>query len=395
MKVRIAAVAIALVAAAGSASCRRSPVEPTCTIALEPETRNVAAGGATATVTVSASDPTCGWTAISQATWVTIVSGAAGTGSGTVTYNVGANESVDSRTTTIKVEDKVHTIAQAGKEPPIECTYSLSPDRVEVGPKGGTGAVDVTAPDGCAWTAESNDNWLTIEGAASKVGTGRFEYRVAEHEGTNTREGTVDVADRVFRVRQEGVDTTACTYAVSPVNLESCMPEGTVTTRIETAAGCSWTAASKAGWLGVSATSGRGPATLTLSFTANYRAPRTGTVEIRWPTPTAGQNVFVAQAGCVYATPTPTVNVAAGGGSAGFDVLQQALPSSCGGPLQDRCIWTARADTPWITVTTGMPRQGDQRVQLSIAVNPSTGSRTGTVTVEDLTVQVVQAGSGS
>lgn len=389
---------LAVVAAATVASCRRSSTEPSpvCTITIAPESHTAPAEGGTRTVAVTASDESCMWTASSKVPWVAITAGASGAGSATLVYAVAANQSPDERTGTLEISDKVHTITQAGQgapPPPPTCTYSLSPTQVEVDFIGGTGTVQVATGEGCDWTAESDAAWLTIEDGATGSGPGSFRYRVAEHSDSGTRTATVTVVDQVFTVEQTGVDQTACTYSVIPVEHEPCMPGGSVTTRIETAPGCRWTAASTADWLTVGLASGHGPAELTMHFTDNYRAPRTGVVEIRWTAPTAGQNVRVAQAGCLYSTPTPVVTVPAAGGTVSFDVLQQATPNVCGGPLQDRCIWTAATTTPWITVTSTMPRQGDQPVQLLVAANPSTSPRTGTVTVEDMTVQIQQAGT--
>ena len=61
----------------------------------------------------------------------------------------------------------------------------------------------------------------------------------------------------------------------------------------------------------------------------------------RWPTPTAGQNVRLAQAGCLYGVSRSSFNIPATGGSGTFDVLQQSDPNTCGGATQDRCVWSA------------------------------------------------------
>jgi hypothetical protein len=127
-------------------------------------------------------------------------------------------------------------------------------------------------------------------------------------------------------------------------------------------------------------------------FSANYAAPREGVVEVRWPTPTAGQNVRVAQAGCVYATTVSTISAGAGGGTFSFGVLQQAVPNSCGGPLQDACVWSATSTASWVTVTTAMPRQGDQNVSFTVAANTSTQPRSTTIVIVDRVVTIQQAG---
>ena len=66
-------------------------------------------GGGTVTVTNGAS---CAWTATSNATWITIASGASGTGNGTVTFSVAANSGV-ARTGTLTIAGGTFTVTQA------------------------------------------------------------------------------------------------------------------------------------------------------------------------------------------------------------------------------------------------------------------------------------------
>ena len=141
-----------------------------------------------------------------------------------------------------------------------------------------------------------------------------------------------------------------------------------------------------------SGASGAGTGVVTVNVPANYDAPRTGTVLVRWPTPTLGQNVRIAQAGCRYAVSKTAITVPAVGGSNAFDVIQQSDPTECGGAPQDRCVWSAVADVPWITITSGVPRAGDNPVSFTVAANPSTDGRVGTITVRDKVVQITQRG---
>ena len=113
---------------------------------------------------------------------------------------------------------------------------------------------------------------------------------------------------------------------------------------------------------------------------------------VRWPTPTAGQNIRVVQAGCRYAVSRSTFDFAATGGSGAFDVIQQSEPNTCGGPTQDRCVWTAASDVPWITITSSMPRAGDNPVAFVVATNDSVTSRVGRIIVRDKVVVITQAG---
>jgi Putative binding domain, N-terminal/Viral BACON domain len=192
-------------------------------------------------------------------------------------------------------------------------------------------------------------------------------------------------------VRQTG-DISVCQYSVAPVTFNPCMPAAAVTTTVTTQAGCSWTVTSSVPWLTVpSGGSGSGTAPITLAFSDNYDAPRDGIAMVRWPTPTAGQNVRVAQAGCVYTLSQSGLSFTANAASASFDVIQQSQPLSCGGATQDRCIWTAVVDVPWIVVNTPMPQAGDGRVTFSVDANTTGAVRDGRITVRDKVVTITQS----
>ena len=56
----------------------------------------------------------CGWTAFAQTSWLHIVSGTPGTGSGPLTYRVDANPSTSARVGTIQIGPQVFTVTQQG-----------------------------------------------------------------------------------------------------------------------------------------------------------------------------------------------------------------------------------------------------------------------------------------
>jgi hypothetical protein len=387
---------VVLVAAlsVGIASCvkKTSPTEPTpvCTLAISPGTAAFGSDGGSGNVTVTVSAG-CAWSVTTGADWISVTAGATGNGPGTVTYAVTANPAAGSRNDSLTIGAQTHTIAQQGRVPVI-CSYEISPGAAEFLKDAGTGAFTVTAPGVCAWTAVSNASWLVVTSGTQGSGAGRVSYAVARNLDVAERSGAVAVADQKFTVRQSG-DTGSCQYSVAPVDVRPCMPAGSVTATVTTQAFCPWTAASNASWLGVAAgASGNGSGAITMTFPENYDAPRQGIVMVRWPTPTAGQNILVAQAGCRYAVSRNAFGFAASGGSGTFDVIQQSDPNTCGGATQDRCVWTAQSDAPWITITSSMPRSGDNPVAFAVAANDGTAARAGNIIVRDKVVVITQAG---
>jgi hypothetical protein len=362
-----------------------------CAYALVPASRTVDAAGATATFDV-ATDAACGWTVASTVPWLTIVAGGSGSGNATVTYRAAANPDTAPRTGSLTVGDASHVVTQAGL---TSCTVDISRSGDNFAVAGGNGSFDVTAPSTCAWLAVSNASWVRITDPAGGAGTGsrRVTYVVDANSGAGARTATIAVGGKSVTVNQAG--TTSCEYAVAPVEVKACMSVGYVTTiAVATGAGCPWTSSTPASWITISSgLSGTGPGSIMFSIASNYDAARQANVEVRWPTPTAGQNVRVAQAGCLYGVSKDTFDVPAAGGDFSFDVVSQSTDVNCGGPLQNGCMWSAAPSATWVTVLSPMPRFGDDRVSFRVAANTTGSARTSTITVRDKTVTIRQAGS--
>jgi hypothetical protein len=390
---------IAGIVAFGVVGCETTPTKPTppppaCTMTIAPSSQTFSSDGGAGSVTVTPSAASCAWTAALNVSWVTILEGASGTGPGMVKYNVAANSSTDARAGTITIGGQVHAVGQQGQVP-VECTYAIDPTTASFGSEGGSGSFTVTAAASCSWNATSGTAWLKVTAGGQGLGNGTVSYTVDRNSTPDGRSAAIAVANKTLTVTQSGeAAPVVCEYSVAPVQFNPCMPAGTVATAITTQASCSWTVASNVSWLTLpNGGSGSGSGNISIAFSSNYDAPREGVVMVRWPTPTAGQNVRVSQAGCHYAVSKTSFSFAAAGGSGSFDVLQESDPNTCGGATQDACVWTATSDVAWITITTSMPRAGDNPVAFTVAPNATTASRSGHITVRDQVVTVTQAGS--
>ena len=98
---------------------------------LSPASANVSASGGSGTITVTAPSSTASWTAVDNTpAWITLTGAVSGTGSGTVGYQVDANQGI-ARTGTLTVANLTFTITQAG---PVttngQAFYPVTPCRV-------------------------------------------------------------------------------------------------------------------------------------------------------------------------------------------------------------------------------------------------------------------------
>jgi len=168
---------------------------------------------------VIANKSDCIWTATSNDSWITIISGSSGTGNGVVTFSVAHNSGSGSRTGTLTIAGaiarKTFQVIQAATDP--SCTFSISPTSASYslnGPASDQVKVIANKSD-CAWTATSNDSWITIISGSSGSGDGVVRFSVSENQSSGSRTGTITVAGRVFAVIQAGAGEEKVTFFVS------------------------------------------------------------------------------------------------------------------------------------------------------------------------------------
>lgn len=174
------------------------PTGPSCsyTISSSSAALGDVSGGGTVSVTTTSG---CTWTAVSNASWLTVNSGANGTGNGTVTYSVTANLSTSSRTGTITIAGQTFTVTQNGVPP---CVSLLSPSSGVHGPGADIGTISISTSSSCNWTATSNASWITTISAPSGTGNGAVTYAVAENTDRASRTGTLTIGEQTFTVTQ-------------------------------------------------------------------------------------------------------------------------------------------------------------------------------------------------
>jgi len=168
-----------------------------CTFTLKPTSINLPAKGGSKTVKVKAQGTDCAWTAVSNDSFITITSGSSGTGSGMVRYSVPGNTNTAPLTGTMTIAGQTFTVNQARGG----CKLTLSPKSAKYKAAGGSKTVKVKANlSDCAWTAVSNDSFITITAGSSGTGNGTVSYTVAPN--TTARTGTMTIAGETYSVTQ-------------------------------------------------------------------------------------------------------------------------------------------------------------------------------------------------
>jgi hypothetical protein len=264
---------------------------PPCSYQLTSAEQSVGNSGGPITIGVSA--PTgCAWTATTTADWITITNGTQGSGAGTVTLSVAANTGPD-RSGTVTVAAQIFTVKQAsGTSTPPPCAYDLTAAGQSVATSGGEFTVGVTTTNGCAWTAISQADWITVTSGASGSGSGTVGLSAAANPGP-LRVGTVVIAGRTFTVTQAG----ACSYSVNPTEQSVPSLGGNFSVAVSAQAGCDWTATANVSWISITSDgTGVGSGTVTYRVSpGTVIFARQGTITV------AGHTVTVSQAGLLGA----------------------------------------------------------------------------------------------
>ncbi len=347
---------------------------PACTYALSPSSTNAPATVVTNTVTMTAGAG-CTWNATPNGSWITIQSGASGTGSGLITYALAANTNSNQRVGTITAAGQTFAITQAGT---ITCTYSLNPPSGSGSfpSAGGTSNIVISTISGCAWTASSPVTWVTFS-TTNGSGPATVTYSAAANTNTISRSTTLTVAGLPFAITQSGA---ACSYSILPSSINVAATAGSSTVSVAAGTGCAWTAVANVSWLTITAgTSGTGSGSVVYNIAANLNTvTRAGTITIAGQTFTVNQ----AAAACIYSiTPTAAHYLAAGG------------PGNIAVTAGTGCAWTAVSGVVWVTVDSGSPGTGSGTVGYTVVANATTTSRTGTITVAGQTFTVTQDGT--
>ncbi len=351
-----------------------------CTFELGASSGTFTAAGGSGTVGVTAGSG-CAWTAASNDGFITITSGASGSGNGTVHFTVAANSTTNPVTGTMTIAGNTFTVTQAGGG---VCTFELSASSASPTAAGGASTVGVTAAHGCAWTAASNDGFITITSGSSGSGNGTVHYDVAANSTTNPVTGTMTIAGQTFTVNQAaGVAAGACTFTVTPTLIKVTDRGGKKTVSVRAkGTDCTWTAVSNDSFItvtsGAAGTGTTGRVSLNIPGNTNTTA-LVGTLTI------AGESVTVTQApgGCTFRLSPKNTKLLAKGGAKTVHVT----------PNLSDCAWSAVSNNGFITITSGSTNiLGKGTVSFNVGTNETSNVLTGSMTIAGQTYTVIQAG---
>ena len=163
--------------------------------------------------------------------------------------------------------------------------------------------LSVAAPNGCSWTAGSNQTWAPVSPTSSS-GSGIVTALIGANTSGSTRTATLTIGGQQVTVTQSN---SSCSYSLDQNPYFVVAAGGTITANLTTGAGCAWAVQNNAPFAVAinSGGSGTGSGAISLSVGASGDGNQRSLA-----LPVGNINLNITQTGtCVY-TPEPTsVNV--------------------------------------------------------------------------------------
>jgi hypothetical protein len=339
-----------------------------CNAVLAPITRNHGFGSENGLVTVTIPNG-CVWTTANTNTWVTIDSGAAGNGGGSVGYTVSSNSGHTARSGYLVIAGAEFLVSQAGSP----CPTVLVPTNGSHGFSVETGSVTVTLSGPCDWSTVNTNDWITVL-VGTGAGSGTATYAVGLNTNIASRTGTLLIGGQSYGVTQGGAP---CTYALAPVSSAVGYQAATNTIVVTANPGCAWVVENTNAWIGIlSGTAGNGNDMVSYAVAANPTGlSRSGNLIV-------GDQLFAVNqdaAPCTYSI-SPTTRTH-GFTAATNTVVLNTLAG---------CAWTISNVTAWIVFPNGTNGAGSATNIYHVEANPDPFSRTGVVMVADKLLTIVQ-----
>ena len=343
---------------------------------ISPEKSTASVEGANALIAVSAT-PDLPWTAKSNANWMTLFGNTAGgAGNGNIVYSVSPQSTLYDRTGTITVTPDANsgmpTRMHAVTQPAAVSALSISGYEFEA--MGEACSVEVSLSDIVQWEIVENLDWLTVNGATSRVGPGTAILQATVNETIYPRSGTVKIAEKTFSVTQKGRGVEV-EYETKLFGTDG----GSDSISIHPDGNVSWTAvASDPTWITIfQGDSGTGDGEIMYIV-----APYTGDGSARTGTITVGDKVVYITQRAYDLSIEPNGTIVTGNNGEGEFGVSASIAD----------VWTAIATEPWITIVEGYDAgTGNGTVRFIYTENNTGKTRTGKIIVSGEVYTIQQA----
>lgn len=185
---------------AGSWTINLQTSTTACGFTLSPSVQSFPITGGSGSFSINM-PANCSWSASTTSSFLTINSGASGTGNGAINFSVAPNFE-GGRAGSIDISNGI-AVRSFEVQQPSGCPFSLNQTALNFGAAGGTGNVGVTAGNLCNWQGTSSANWIQVV-TPPQNGDGTITINVQPNPTTNSRSASVTIGARSFAVNQAG-----------------------------------------------------------------------------------------------------------------------------------------------------------------------------------------------
>jgi hypothetical protein len=171
------------------------------------------------------------------------------------------------RTGTAVIAGETFAVQQAG----LTCSYGITPTSYHAGRGPDDVRVNVSAQDGCAWTAGGDTAWVSIAEGRNGSGNGVARLMVQANSGA-ARTANFTIASQPFTLEQDA----GCQPSIKPMDYHSGRGPDDIRITVTADPGCTWTATSPVSWVTVAeGRDGSGTGTVRLLVQPNSDEART------------------------------------------------------------------------------------------------------------------------
>jgi subtilisin family serine protease len=208
---------------------------PACAYSLSQTAQSFSSGAASSTVNVTAGAG-CSWTAVSNnPSFITITSGAGGTGTGTLGFSVAANPG-EARTGTLTIAGQTYTVTQAAAASSVQlgqASYSVSEGQAflnVVVTRTGDTSTAMTIKYATSDATDANFRCdPTTPGQPSGVASRKCDYHIAAGKlrfapGETTKQLTLSIIDDVFVEPPETFTLTLSDLTITVLGINVSVP---------------------------------------------------------------------------------------------------------------------------------------------------------------------------
>ena len=159
-----------------------------------------------------------------------------------------------------------------------KCQVSASSSPSAFAAGGGQGSLNITTARDCTWSITTEAAWVSIPGEKGGQGEASVAYSVAANPAPAARSAMVMIGSQGVPVNQAAAP---CVFTLSRPGDAIGSGGGRLSLDVATLTGCSWNAASDAGWITiVSGQNGAASAAVVLAIASNGGAARVGHLNV-------------------------------------------------------------------------------------------------------------------